>query len=551
MASIVDSIISKSNNGAFPDIAQQYDAGQKNAIALGGQYLQAKQLEAQIQWHKDEVQNQWQQREDNAYKTLYEQSAQGADSKQIKNVVGAINQIKQMRGSMPLNEDQVNDMVNTYSANPKFGQLAAQYQSMLTESIATGQPLDPSAAKLYQEIRSTPGIAAATRMKEIETSLGTYMTAKGQQLRSNVGVAGKSAQDVINQVFDTHKQLVTNGKDPQAIIGKEANDRLVTLQTSGTPLTDDDKSFVQRVKPALDSAAAGILSEKRNYEEAQKGYQELLDLNKKAIDSDINGTYTKARESILRNAESSLAKGDVGAIRNSVTALSTLASKTSGQKSSVQQGEFNKTQQEKLDDKYLTEVRPIDKDYRKMQSTLNEMKQLINDPKATVRDMNALKIKQAGAIEGITTFGQAAKYKAELGNMLPMTSRAGEAINKAVGSKSSPIPDQTRQDVKSLLDRTQQAIDDQYKGLYKDKLDSYKNLPTYQKSASPGGAIYNDITSKISRVRGIGKQAPTGNTVTLGSGRQVTVDQLKQMIPHMDPEAAKRWTDYINNLGTK
>lgn len=561
MASLVDSLATGAGGPAFTNpmgqVTQQTDQGTQNAIALGGQYLQAKQLEATVNFHKAQIDNQWQEREDSAWKTLYDQSANGANSKQIANIAGSINKIRQMRGNgTVMNPDQLQDVVDTFSTNPDFGAKAAQLQSMMVDSISSGKPIDPKFAQLYQEIRSTPGIAAATRMKEIETGIQSYQTARGQEMRSNVGQQGKSAQDVISDTMKMSDDLARSGKDPASIIGKQNAQKLATLALKGNNISDEDAAFVQSVKPALQSAMAQVVPEKRNYDESNNLYKEAISTARSINDKDVNGKFTPQVSSLMSKLEA--AKNDPEKIKSIQTQLSGLEGRTSGEKFQTEQGNKYNEEINKRQDTLVKQLAPYDKINEDLNDKLSKLQTALSS-NASASETRQQVGTLVSAIEGAK--GQTNKYKMSLA--LP-TTYGTDLKNwwqtKVVGGTSDFDPGEKQKyqqlynDVKSSHVQAMGRVADQLQSYGKNAKDKWS-----KDAWGPHGGntqTIKDWKTNLSSTFGAGyagsqnaAKNPQSGLITMPSGKKYTPAQVQQMLPQMNPDAQQKWKQYLQQLG--
>lgn len=235
MASLVDIIGGNAAQRQDPftaDIAKDYSEGQRNAIALGGQFLQAKQLEAQIKYQNSQINNQWQERLDNSWKRVTDLSVAGSTPKQLDPAVNAIDYINQKLGKGAMSDDQKNDIKSTFSMDPEFGSRVGQLQSMMAESISNGQPLDPKFSKMYQEIQETPGIAASSRRKDLESALTSYQAARGREMTGNVGSQAKSFQDTVEDTNKTIKDVADKNVNADPSIGRAIDDSMNQLSVA-------------------------------------------------------------------------------------------------------------------------------------------------------------------------------------------------------------------------------------------------------------------------------------------------------------------------------
>lgn len=557
MAPVADNFLANSpayTNPAGP-LNQALDQGTQNAIALGGQYLQAKQLEATVNYHKAQIDNEWQQRQDNAYKTLYSLSENNATKSQLTPVVNALSYIDKQRGAGEWNDDKKQDYLDTYSGNPEWGAKNANFQALASQAISSGHPLSADAVALQKSLRDMPGIQNSSNMDKLDKFVENMNSSFAQERRSNVSSIANSAEKRLSNIDSLSDQAIKNKSDPSDILGPGLTAKLAAIKTkqAGGEFTpsDDDANSLAMIEGKLQTGVTVAGQKQQNVQIANKLGEDTKSFVDKIGTSDLSGKYTKQVNALNSKAQDAINNGDVSGLRNINSSLASIYGSVAPTENKLKQANFNTTHNEKLDDQYIKQVTPIEKDYNKLNSSLSEVEKLVNDPKATVRSLKALSIVQSGAIENIKTFGQAAQFKTGLTNMVNGASGLLERGEKMVGLPSEPIPAQTRSDIKDLVQRTKSKLTDEYAGNYNDLLKTYANSNTYSKSAAPGGAIYNDVQQKLQKVASPGAVTQP-KLFKMSSGKSYTPDQLRSALPKItDPVMRQHVQQWLDQNGGK
>ena len=564
MASLVDTLAAGGGQPAFTNpmgpVTQQIDQGTQNAIALGGQYLQAKQLQATVAYHQAMIDNEWQQRQDNAYKTLYTLSENNANSKQLTPVVNALSYIDQQRGQGAWTDEKKQDYLDSYAGNPEWGAKSSRFQSLASTALSQGKQLPPEATQLMKELKDTPGITNSTQQDKLDKFIENMNSSFATEHRTNLtNLAANASEKRISNIDSLMDQAIKNKADPNDILGTQLANQYSNIkakQAGGefTP-SDNEANSLAMIEGKLQTGVTVAGQKQQNVQIANKLGEDTKSFVDKIGTSDVKGQYTKQVDALNAKAQDAMNNGDVPGLRQINTSLASIYGRVAPTENNQRQSNFNQTQQEKLDSGYTRQVTPIEKDYNKLNSAVNEVEALVKDPKATVRSLKALSIVQSGAIEGIKTFGQAAQFKTSLTNMVDSVAGLKERGEKMVGMSSDPVPAQARSDIQDLVNRTRAKLADEYSNNYKDVLDTYSNAtnPQTKAQAQPGGTIYKDIQKKLGKVNGGSQASPsagTPKTFKMPSGNSYTPDQIRQALPNIkDPAKRQQWQQWLDQNG--